>query len=98
MGLGYIVKKNYEKHKAIGWAKIKAREMMARDNFIKQQNIVYLNRKHKRGNWCLHKNPVISIRTWAFGSIYNWGTRKKKKDSRIFMGLIFANKNYLKQI
>jgi hypothetical protein len=36
LGLGYIVKQIYDKHKAIWWARINAREMMTRDDFIKQ--------------------------------------------------------------
>jgi hypothetical protein len=66
LGLGYTIKQIYDKHKAIWWAKINAREAMTRDNFIRQQNITYLNRKHKIRNLHLHKNPTISLRTWAF--------------------------------
>jgi hypothetical protein len=76
MGLGYIVKQIYDKHKAIWWAKIKARKTMAREIFIKQQKIAYLDCEHKIGNWCLHKNPVISLHTWVFGSIHNRDTKK----------------------
>ncbi len=32
------------------------------------------------------------------GFIHSWGSRKRKNDSRTFMGLIFANNIYLKQI
>ncbi len=39
---------------------------MIRDDFIKQQDIVYLDCKHKKKNWCLHKNMAISFYTWAF--------------------------------
>jgi hypothetical protein len=42
---------------------------MTRDDFIRQQNIVYLDYKHKGGSWCLHKNMVISLRTWAFSHL-----------------------------
>jgi hypothetical protein len=45
---------------------INAGEMMTRDDFIRQQNIAYLDRKHKKGSWRLHQNPAISLRTWAF--------------------------------
>jgi hypothetical protein len=31
-------------------------------------------------------------------SIYDWGTKERKKDFRIFVGLLFANNMYLKQI
>jgi hypothetical protein len=39
---------------------------MTKDDFITQQNIAYLDHKHKRGSWHLHKNPAISMCTWAF--------------------------------
>ncbi len=39
---------------------------MTRDDFIKQQNIVNLDCKHKNRSWHLHKNLTISFRTWAF--------------------------------
>ncbi len=45
--LRYTMKQIYDKHKAIWWARINAREMMTQDNFIKQQNIAYLDPKHK---------------------------------------------------
>jgi len=48
LGLGYILKQIYDKHKAIWWAKINAREAMTTDDFIRQQNIVYLDRKPKK--------------------------------------------------
>jgi hypothetical protein len=35
LGLGYIVKQVYDKHKAIWWANINARKTMTRDDFIK---------------------------------------------------------------
>ncbi len=66
LGLAYIIKQIYDEHKAIWWAKINAGEVMTRDDFIKQQNIVYLDCKHKKRSWRLHKNPAISLRTWAF--------------------------------
>jgi hypothetical protein len=66
LGLGYIIKQIYDKHKAIWWARINVREVMTRDDFIRQQDIAYLDCKHKRGNWCLHQNPAISLHTWAF--------------------------------
>jgi len=46
LGLGYTIKKIYDKHKAIWWARINAREAMTWDDFIKQQDIAYLNHKH----------------------------------------------------
>jgi len=66
LGLGYTIKQIYDKHKAIWWAKINAREVMTRDDFIRQQNIVYLDRKHKKKNWHLHQNSANSLHTWAF--------------------------------
>jgi hypothetical protein len=64
--LGYTVKEIYVKHKAIWWARINVGETMTRDDFIKQQNIVYLYYKHKKKTWRLHQNPAISLRTWPF--------------------------------
>jgi len=48
LGLSYTVKQIYDKHKAIWWARINAGEAMTRDDFIKQQNIAYLDCKHKK--------------------------------------------------
>jgi hypothetical protein len=39
---------------------------MTKDDFIRQQDIIYLDHKHKKRSWRLHKNPAISLRTWAF--------------------------------
>ncbi len=50
LGSGYIVKQIYDKHKAIWWAKINAGEAMTRDDFIRQQDITYLDHKHKKGS------------------------------------------------
>jgi len=66
LGLGYIVKQIYDKHKAIWWARINAGKAMTRDDFIRQQDIAYLDRKQKKRGWRLHQNPAISFRTWAF--------------------------------
>jgi hypothetical protein len=71
LGLGYTIKQIYDKHKAIWWARINAREAMTKDDFIRQQDITYLDRKHKRGSWHLHKNMAISLRTWAFNHPYD---------------------------
>jgi hypothetical protein len=38
---------------------------MSRDDFIWLQDIAYLDRKHKKGSWCLYTNLVISIWSWA---------------------------------
>jgi hypothetical protein len=50
LNLGYTIKQIYDKHKAILWAKINGGEAMTRDDFIRQQNIVHLDRKHKKGS------------------------------------------------
>jgi len=39
LGLSYTSKQIYDKHKAIWWDKINAKEMMTRDDFIRQQDI-----------------------------------------------------------
>jgi hypothetical protein len=44
---------------------------MAQDDFFKQQDIAYLDRKHKIGSWCLHKNLTIFIQIWAFNHLEN---------------------------
>jgi len=66
LSLGYTVKQIYDKHKAIWWAKINVGEVMTRYDFIRQQNVAYLDHKHKKRNWHLHQNLAISLRTWAF--------------------------------
>jgi hypothetical protein len=66
LGLRYTVKEIYDKDKAIWWAIINAGEAMTRDDFIRQQDVVYLDRKYKKGSWRLHQNPAIYLRTWAF--------------------------------
>jgi hypothetical protein len=48
LGLSYTVKQIYDKHKAILWARINVGEAMTRDAFIRQQDIVYLDCKHKK--------------------------------------------------
>ncbi len=48
LGLRYTIKQIYGKHKTIWWVKINGGEAMTRDDFIKQQDIVYLDHKHKR--------------------------------------------------
>jgi hypothetical protein len=48
LGLSYTIKQIYEKHKAIWWARINAREGMRRDDFIRQQDIAYLDHKHTK--------------------------------------------------
>jgi hypothetical protein len=69
LSLGHTMKQIYNKHKAISWAQVNARETMTWDDFIKQQDIAYLDWKHKIASSCLHKNPAISIQTWAFNHL-----------------------------
>jgi hypothetical protein len=38
------------------------------------------------------------LKTKENGLIHGWGSKKRKKDYRTFMGLLFANNIYLKQI
>ncbi len=61
LSLSHTMKQIYDKDKAIWWARVNARETMTWDNFIRQQDIAYLDQKHKIGSWCLHKNPANSI-------------------------------------
>jgi len=42
---------------------------MIRDDFITQQDITYLDHKHIKKSWHLHKNQAISLRTWAFNHL-----------------------------
>jgi hypothetical protein len=66
LSLGHTIKQIYNKHKAISWARVNARETMTWDDFIRQQDIAYMDYKHKIRSSCLHKTPAISIQTWAF--------------------------------
>jgi len=50
LGLGYTIKQTYDKHKAIWWTRINAKEVMIRDDFTRQQDITYLDHKHKKRN------------------------------------------------
>jgi hypothetical protein len=68
LGLGYIVDQIYE-HKAIWWVKINVGKTMTRDDFIRQQDVAYLDCKHKKRSCHLHKNPTISFCTWAFSHL-----------------------------
>jgi hypothetical protein len=71
LGLGYIVNQIYDKRKAIWWARINVGEAMKRDDFIRQQDIAYLDCKQKKRSWHLHQNLAISLCTWAFTHIDN---------------------------
>ncbi len=65
LNLGYMTKKIYDKHKTI-WSKcVNAGQSMTQDDFIRLQDIAYLDWKHKKGSWRLHTNPTISIWSWA---------------------------------
>jgi len=65
LNLGYMTKQIYDKHKAICCERVNASENMTQDDFIQLQDITYLVKKHKKGSWCLHTNPIISIQSWA---------------------------------
>jgi hypothetical protein len=41
---------------------------------------------------------VTMLKTKENGLIHGWGSEKRKKDYRTFMGLFVANNVYLKQI
>jgi hypothetical protein len=69
LGLGYTIKQIYDKHKVIWWERINVRKTMMKDDFIKQQDLTYLDGKHKRRNWHLHKNLAIFMGTWAFNHL-----------------------------
>lgn len=61
----HTAKKIYDKHKAICWECVNVGEVMTRDYFIWLKNIVYLDQKHKRMSWHLHKNMTILIWFWV---------------------------------
>ncbi len=66
LSLSYIAKQIYDKHKAIWCECVNAGQSKTQDDFIRLQDIAYLDWKHKKGSWCLHTNPAISIQSWAF--------------------------------
>jgi hypothetical protein len=51
LSLGHTAKQINDKHKAIWWEHVNVGETMTRDDFIQQQDIAYLDQKHKRGSW-----------------------------------------------
>ncbi len=63
LSLSYTTKQIYDKHKAIWSECVNVGQSMTRDDFIWLQDIAYLDQKHKKGNWHLHTNPAISIRS-----------------------------------
>ncbi len=48
LGLDYIIKQIYDKHKEIWWDKVNTWKTMMKDDFIRQQDIAYLDHKHKK--------------------------------------------------
>ncbi len=40
----------------------------------------------------------MEMRQWEVGPSQGWGSEKRKKDSRIFVGLLFVDTIYLEQI
>jgi hypothetical protein len=50
LSLGYTTKQIYDKHKVIWWERVNAGQSMTRDDFIRLQDIAYLDQKHKKGN------------------------------------------------
>jgi len=65
LGFKYTMKQIYDKHKETWWAWTNAGEQMTWDDFMWFQNIAYLDQKHKKGTWHLHKNPTLSIQSWV---------------------------------
>jgi hypothetical protein len=65
LSLGYMTKQIYDKRKAIWWERVNAGQNKTRDDFLWLKNITYLDRKHKKGSWRLHRNPIISIWSWV---------------------------------
>ncbi len=48
LNLGYTTKQIYDKHKTIWWERVNANQNMTRDDFIRFQDIAYLDQKHKK--------------------------------------------------
>jgi len=65
LNLGYTTNQIYDKHKTIWWERVNAGQSMTQDDFIRLQDIAYLDWKHKKGSWRLIINPEISIQSWA---------------------------------
>ncbi len=59
LSLRYTTKQIYDKHKAIWWERVNAGQSMTRDDFIRLQDIAYLDQKHKKSSWGLHTNRAI---------------------------------------
>jgi hypothetical protein len=58
------VKQIYDKHKEIWWAWANVGQRMTRDDFLRLQNITYLDWKHKRAFGAC-TNPAFSIQSWV---------------------------------
>jgi hypothetical protein len=68
--LGYIVKQIYDKDKEIWWARVNLGQWMIWIDLLRFQNIACLDRKHKRGTWHLHKNPLaLFVHLWVLLNI-----------------------------
>jgi hypothetical protein len=65
LSLDYTTKQIYDKHKTIWWECVNASQSMTQDDFIRLQDIAYLDKKRKKRNWHLHTNLVISIQSWV---------------------------------
>jgi hypothetical protein len=59
-----MAKQIYDKHKVIWWECVNVGQNMTRDDFIRLQDIAYLDQKHKKKSWHLHTNLAISILSW----------------------------------
>jgi hypothetical protein len=71
LGLSYTINKYMTNIKQyIWWARINARKWMTSDKFMREQDIAYLDPKHKRKSYHLHKNLTISLCTWAFNYLF----------------------------
>ncbi len=63
--VGYTTKQIYDKHNKIWCAGANADEWMTWDDFLKLQDIAYLDQKHKMCTWCLHKKLKFLIQSWV---------------------------------
>jgi len=50
LSLGYTTKQIYDKHKAIWWECVNAGQGLTQDDFIRLQDIAYLDWKQKKGS------------------------------------------------
>jgi hypothetical protein len=54
LSLGYTTKQIYDKHKVIWWEHVNVGQSMTWDDFIRLQDIAYLDQKHMKGSWHSH--------------------------------------------